>query len=173
MSADNGIYIGRFLAKNPSKDMKYEYRVCYAQAIENCDHTDDFPKELSDAAIVSYYGKSPVFHVALLANEYAHKLHSQHDWTEYGVCGINYDILFPTYTQEEADKIHDDYFENLQKQKDLAEKALNENIEVQQINKELQKIQKKMKPLREKEIELLDKWNKIRKEINEQHGLKW
>jgi len=104
MSADNGIYIGRFLAKcnddyEPSESGNpiYEYRVTHATAIENCDYAEDFPKEVTDAYRATYYGNVPVFKTSEEAYRQAGELAKLEPVLEYGISMIQYDVQFPGY----------------------------------------------------------------------------
>ena len=101
MSADNGIYVGRFL-KNEGG---FEYRVIHAQAIENCEY-----EELAQAYQVLYYGNSEVYdneHYAWIEAEklYDEIMESDCRICEYGIHMLTYDKPFPTMTREEAEKI--------------------------------------------------------------------
>lgn len=107
MSADNGIYIGRF--KNPAGG--FEYRVAEGMAIENCDYgVGDCPNELTDAYRVSYYANPRAKHFLVReeALQYAYKVAKEYTdggmFLEYGVCECHYDVPFPNFTYEEAEK---------------------------------------------------------------------
>jgi len=123
MSADNGIYIGRFKKTNG----KYEYRVICAQAIENCDYSTKysehkFPKKLIDGYRVNYYGKSPKFSCSRDAWMYAWKeydklMKGEYGICEYGVSQINYDVPFPKISSKEANEFADKYWEKVQDEK--------------------------------------------------------
>lgn len=112
MSADNGIYIGRF------KDEVgiVTFRVTHAQAIENCDYSDDFPNELTDASRVLYYGRSKVYtteaEAVQRANEIYHEImEGSCPILEYGVCQCWYDVPFPAMTPEEANEFQRKYWD--------------------------------------------------------------
>ncbi len=119
MSADNGVYIGRF----PGVGSSVEYRVIHAQAIENCDDSGNRPethdqafeghaqdREIVDWNRVSYYGNAKTFsnHAEafteaqkladdILSDEYCPIL-------EYGICDIVYDRPLLDLTVEEANR---------------------------------------------------------------------
>ena len=114
MSADNGVYIGRFTTKDdPSK---LEYRVIHAQAIDSCDLRQDLPDDVIRANIVMYYGQTNAVSEEE-AFEQAHNLHldiiRDGSFTEYGTCLMPYDIPFPEMTREEATKIVDDFWKEV------------------------------------------------------------
>jgi len=109
MSADNGIYIGKF-----PKDIGHEYRVIHAQAIENLeffDKEEDAKKYAGEnpRAIVEYFGGAPVysetraFHEAqrmekeILSDDFCPIL-------EYGISTITFKHPF-AYYQEHAHEI--------------------------------------------------------------------
>lgn len=116
MSADNGIYIGRFITKGKISgayeglDSKYEYRVIHAQAIENCDRDIHTPSKVTDAIRVSYYDTSPIFHSPEEAWKDANRLSAKELILEYGVSEIHYDEPFPTLTNEEAEVVITEYY---------------------------------------------------------------
>lgn len=110
MSADNGVYIGRFV-----KDGVYSYRVIHAQAIENCDQNDDFPEELRNSYIARYYGQAKEIFSKDKAFEAAKKIYdeimeSNFPIVEYGIQEIHYDIPFPRMTREEAAKYQNNFW---------------------------------------------------------------
>jgi len=115
MSADNGIYIGRFTGGKHG--YTYEYRVCEDAAIENCDKNDMIPMFLHEAYLVAYYGKSEVYNdhndawdrACELSNEIA----KDNGFTEYGICMIDYDEEFPGISLEEANNIIDKYWNHI------------------------------------------------------------
>lgn len=125
MSADNGVYIGRFKRVCSDRDhigsnqcdTGYEYRVIHAQCIENCDYDDRWAAELTDAYRVNYYGRADVCYTEDEAWQQAQALYKQivedpdgMGILEYGICCCNYDVPFPSLTVEQADKILDDDF---------------------------------------------------------------
>lgn len=87
MSADNGIYVLLTITeKGP------EYRVAYAQAIDNiygkfneelCRYEGDIP------AIVSVFGEAKVFHILNEALDFAEEMAYDHEYLEDGICVIN------------------------------------------------------------------------------------
>ena len=109
MSADNGIYIGRFNEENGPI-----YKVIHTQAIENCNKSPYWPEDLIDAEIVSYYGQAKTFNnpdtAMLLAITMEDEIESNDGFTEYGICQINYGQPFPTMTKEEAEQIIEDFW---------------------------------------------------------------
>lgn len=143
MSADNGIYIGRFLRKwrcgkcdggafpehsvrctkredYTRGDGSYVYRVITAQAIENCDEDYKFPKELTAAYRVEYYGRSEVFDSEEDAWNEARRLESEimgseFPVLEYGISMISYDVPFPDITPEVAASYIDWYWNQQEK----------------------------------------------------------
>ena len=111
MSADNGIFIGRFPTSDPYEDKDtFEYRVIEASAIENCDddpsfHTRDPNGELAEHYRVLYY-KSKYAKVFLDHDEawkYAQEFSKEFHILEYGVKEIQYDKPLLDKTYEEAD----------------------------------------------------------------------
>lgn len=88
MSADNGIYIGRF----PTADGGMEYRVIHAQAIENVDYGTE---EEQDLYRVLYFGSDSthppsVFTSRDEAYDYAHLIAEGYDILEYGVSELTF-----------------------------------------------------------------------------------
>lgn len=106
MSADNGIYIGRFPIDTPSR---YEWRVIHGQAIENC---SDDPRwaELVDAYRVLYFGGAEIFYNRDEAWLHARKLADECDILEYGVSEIEFDRPLVKMTAKEANKKLDDFW---------------------------------------------------------------
>jgi len=135
MSADNGIYIGRFLRWRCGKcdgwryleehsrhcmliakdKTEYIYHVIHAQAIENCDYDNKTPKKVTDAYRVYYYGSAPMHHTLDEALDRAFELEKEilgdnefgYGILEYGVSIIKYDKPFPKMALEEANAILD------------------------------------------------------------------
>jgi hypothetical protein len=111
MSADNCVAIGRFL-----EDGQYTYRVVHA-LIENCDNSDDFPKDVTDANRVLYFSESPVFADEATAFIEANRIYDDEiaeeeiPILEHGILFVQYDEPFPKMTKEEARKMIDDLFE--------------------------------------------------------------
>jgi len=128
MSADNGIYIARFVGS----DGNYEYRVAHAQAIENCDYSDRYPKQFIDATRVLYFGDSKVYKSHEEALERAREIERElvdEDpyemfYIEYGICDVCYDTPFPDMSMEEANRIVDEFWRSGLKK--LAQKELGE-----------------------------------------------
>lgn len=116
MSADNGIYIGRF-----KKGKGFEYRVIHTQNIENCDYDSQWPKKLTDASRVSFYADADVCYTEQEAWEQAKALYdATMEWAmviEYGVSMITYDVPFPKMTKREANKYHRDYWKRMEKKR--------------------------------------------------------
>ena len=113
MSADNGVYIGWF----PTADGGVEYRVIHAQAIDNTEDSDQFPNELTDAYIVSYYGDAEVYTNEDDANKKAVEIYKDimnDDFgcaiIEYGIQIIEYPRPFPKMTKQEAMDYEDQYW---------------------------------------------------------------
>lgn len=81
MSADNGVYIHKFLPG---------WKVCHAQAIENV-YSYDTRKGEIDYDKYNYkilnrlFGKSPIFKTREAAFEYAMRISNILGWTEYGI----------------------------------------------------------------------------------------
>ncbi len=145
MSADNGVYIGRFKhveCSRPLVDERgayydiedgYEYRVAHAQAIENCDYNSgfdsDIPKEVIDAYRVLTYGSVPIFTDKDSAYRQAQEL-AKLQPTEYGISEIHYDVPFPHYIADDATKIITDYdnkqdaTSQIEREKEVAVKCL-------------------------------------------------
>lgn len=120
MSADNGIYIGRFMrveSRNPLK-AKFEYRVIHAQAIENCDDSHDFPSEITDAYRALYYGGAPIFTDADEAHKQARELVTPEPILEYGISEIHYDIVFPSLSKADAEQAIDKYWKEREVEKE-------------------------------------------------------
>jgi hypothetical protein len=108
VSADNGCYCSRWIAKDGS----YEYRVAHAQAIENCDYG-----ELADAYRVLYFSSSEVYDNRKEALDEAIRLYDDLPICEYGICEIDYDVPFPFMTYREAEEVLDTYWKDFMKQK--------------------------------------------------------
>jgi hypothetical protein len=86
MSADNGVYVLKSpTASNPKE---FEYRVAYAMAIDNIyfgnENTEEGRRE-NDESRLYLFGKSTVFLDPDKAFEEAERIHSQYEWTEYGI----------------------------------------------------------------------------------------
>jgi len=91
MSADNGIFIGRFV----NKTGEYEYRVVHT----NASYIDDYTLLESDQERHSFIkqcwaGTTPYTDTESAYQEAA-KLYDECMIVEYGICPIYYDILFP------------------------------------------------------------------------------
>jgi hypothetical protein len=96
MSADNTVAIGKFTDG---------FRVVHAQAIENCDYADGFPKEETQAYRVVYYGDSEVFENEEAAHKQAIMLYNEMPFVEYGIQLIDYNEPFPSMTVKQAKKL--------------------------------------------------------------------
>jgi len=83
MSADNGIYIGKF----PTKDGWIEYRVIEAAAIEN---VADGNRMEQDAYRALYFGQAPATRSEDMALYWA-KEKSKQFYTEYGIKVLDFD----------------------------------------------------------------------------------
>lgn len=111
MSADNGIYIGRW--KN--EDGTEEFRVCHGfESSMSCftelEGPNASPKEWREAMMVYNWGNCPKeSNVHDLGDEIS-RLDREYEWTEYGLCQIDFEHPFPKMTQSEAKKILDDYW---------------------------------------------------------------
>ena len=87
MSADNGIYVLLTITeKGP------EYRVTYAQAIDNI--YGKFNEELSRyegdiPAIVSVFGEAKIFHTLNEALDFAEQMEYDYEYLEDGICVIS------------------------------------------------------------------------------------
>ena len=122
MSADNGIYIGRFYSFGlKSKKNRFEYRVIHTQAIENCDYAIQYPKKLIDASRVEYYGDADVCYTEQEAWEQAKAFYDEvmedDGILEYGMSRINYDVPFPKMTKREAHKYSESYWKRMAKKR--------------------------------------------------------
>ncbi len=99
MSADNGIYIGKF----------YEgYRVIHAQAIENCEGSPD--DDVTLAYINTYFGKAKVFRTSDEAWTEARYIYDQmrlDDFfiLEYGISEVQFNIPFPEMSEEKCKRL--------------------------------------------------------------------
>lgn len=100
MSADNGIYIGKF----PLEDGGFEYRVIHAQNIEDCDYGDDLG--LQDLTRVVYYKSSQaaIFHNEDYAWRWARELSKDYEILEYGISLIEYDRTLLAISHEKANE---------------------------------------------------------------------
>lgn len=114
MSADNGVYITRWI----SKDGSFEYRVAECQSIENCyvyDGDDENNKKLAEASRVLMFGRSTVLNEEEASREafriYEEILNDDMGICEYGISKINFDIEFPSMTSNEAREYVESYFE--------------------------------------------------------------
>lgn len=93
MSADNGIYILKYLDEN----MKLKFRVEHAQAIDNINYEPDYPKEkpvLNLRYTLWYFLNSPEFDNEKDTLEFACKLYEKWEYTEYGVCELDYSNIY-------------------------------------------------------------------------------
>lgn len=110
MSADNGIYIGEWIAE----DGKPEYRVTHACAIDNCYYDGIFPKKFIDAQVFNYFGRCEVFRDLDLARSEAFRMNDEiefNGWfTEYGICNLTFEYPFPQLTPEKAKEIENQYW---------------------------------------------------------------
>ncbi len=96
---NTGIYVGVF----PGTDGAKEYRVCYAEMLENTfegtltETGRQITKEVADAERYFYFGESPVFSNEDDAWKHARERHNQAVsrllW--WGVYQVNYDRPFP------------------------------------------------------------------------------
>uniref|UniRef100_A0A6M3KU23 Uncharacterized protein n=1 Tax=viral metagenome TaxID=1070528 RepID=A0A6M3KU23_9ZZZZ len=104
MSADNTIVVGRFLTKN---DSPY-YKVCHCQAVENCDYSNNYPKNLIDWYRVVYFYDAPTFYDKQISLEFAFSIEKDFEdeghFVEYGVAEIDYNTVLLDITAEEAQK---------------------------------------------------------------------
>ena len=90
MSSDNGIYI--LETTGP------EYRVAYAQAIDNLNFgSEDLGEEFDAYEVVKYFGQAKVYTDKNEAWVAASSLHDNCGYTEYGVCLIKADQSFQYY----------------------------------------------------------------------------
>lgn len=116
MSADNGIYIGKFPRANDPTI--FEYRVIHAQAIENCDDdpSGKFPNWLTDAYVVIYYGNAPTHFTEREALDIAGRMLAKVDTEdgicEYGICSIEYTRPMKSISYEQAKSLVDGYFDD-------------------------------------------------------------
>jgi hypothetical protein len=112
MSADNGVYVGVF----KDEQGNLTYRVTHAQAIENCDHSEDFPAELTHASRVSYFGNSEVFTDLTRALEKADEIYQEVADEgfpiEYGICVCEYNEPFPNMTVQEAAEFEEKFWKD-------------------------------------------------------------
>lgn len=99
MSADNGIYIGKF----PTADGKVEWRVAHAQAIENCDDGYELVGE-TDAWRVLIFGRSESYASEEEALQRAKTLADEVDYTEYGICSVDFNRPLLSISVEEAER---------------------------------------------------------------------
>ena len=112
MSADNGVYIARFI----SPKGQYEWRVAECQAICNCDYTDNIEQRILVQAIrVLYFGNKKPFikHENAIAESnriYNEILDDEFcPICEYGINEVHYDEPL-TMTYKQAEKYVDDYY---------------------------------------------------------------
>lgn len=100
MSSDNGVYCGVFPTSSGAK----EYRVIYAQAIDNVDFGD---QEMQDNTRVSYFGNAVSFGTLELAMEeasfLANKVLDEFGLLEYGISVLEFDRPLLNKTVEEAE----------------------------------------------------------------------
>ena len=115
MSADNGIYVARFLHPD-----SFEYRVAHLQNIENCDDDGNRPKghdqawegtprdkeEVDNYRVVAF-GRARLFFSLSEAIAYAQSMErdimeSSFPVLEYGICEIVYDRPILNKTRKEA-----------------------------------------------------------------------
>jgi hypothetical protein len=103
MSADNGIYIGKFPTN--SECTEFEYRVIEAAAIENVDYGT---KAKQDAYRVSYFGRTErVFSDRKEALVFAHDWAEEFDILEYGVCELKFDRPLVSMSEDKIKRILD------------------------------------------------------------------
>lgn len=123
MSADNGIYVlsTPTIIKGPKGDIEVkEYRVAYAQAIENIYYYKKGP--LRDAELVRYFGESKVYHSRIDALVFAHnkarQIVEECGILEYGVSEIEWPDPFPQMIRDAAERLlkdeHNRVFEEVQ-----------------------------------------------------------
>jgi hypothetical protein len=111
MSADNGVYI----LESPTRDGGREWRVDECQNIEDC----DIP-EVGDAYLVTKFSRSKVYTDYPAAVTAAWSMHEEilaecvedgvPPIVEYGVSELSHQDPFPTMTEEEADRMIEQFF---------------------------------------------------------------
>lgn len=87
MSADNGIYIGKF---------PEGYRVIHAQSIDNLNYYPYLSKEYIEMLKV-YFKDSKIFKSKKKAIMYAIVLSNKIDILEYGICDLG---VFPSFKED-------------------------------------------------------------------------
>ena len=89
MSADNGIYIAKFLDG---------YKVIEASAIDNLDF---YPKgsEENRKEWQSYFGKAKTFKTEAEAVHYAYELYRECDICEYGIVNLGEGVEFDPFNE--------------------------------------------------------------------------
>lgn len=113
MSADNGIYILKTKAVEPTPESDFEYRVAHTTNIEDiywdaegaCYREDGrFTPEIA----FEYFGKAPVFTSPHEAWEHAKELAKTITILEYGIGMLEHgDQVFQEFTPEELERFHD------------------------------------------------------------------
>lgn len=109
MSADNGIYI--LVTKSATSRTGKEYRVIYAQAIDNMEFGKT--QEEKEYSLVCSFGnpKTALFQVRDAAILHAHEMAKNYSYLEYGVREIDYSHReFPKIDWQVAVKFWDDYW---------------------------------------------------------------
>lgn len=95
MSADNGIYVLQTCKAVSSGDIKYEYRIAHAQAIDNFDYYENTSTEKLKEYMVDIWGDSKVYGNRRDALQAAHELADGYEILEYGVRVIKTNYIFP------------------------------------------------------------------------------
>ena len=95
MSADNGIYVLQTCKAVSSGDIKYEYRIAYAQAIDNFDYYENTSTKKLKEYMVDVWGNSKVYGNRRDALQAAHELADGYEILEYGVRVIETNYIFP------------------------------------------------------------------------------
>lgn len=110
MSADNAILIAQF----PDG-----YRVIHCQASENCDDSEAYPSYVTDCYRVLYFADAPLFTNVDDARKCAFDFEEQYEYVEYGICSVDYDRPLLSMSEKEASDKLDEYFTNLNKNKEV------------------------------------------------------
>ena len=107
MSADNGIYIGRFpKTANPYNvklhEADVEYRVIHAQAIDNLDFKVPEDMDYNPREVMSYFENAPVFAdeksaVTEAYRMYKEQMESDCPIVEYGISEIRFSQPYQFY----------------------------------------------------------------------------
>ena len=106
MSADNGIYVGKFPTVDPNN---FEYRVIHAQAIENLSYETPDNCDYSPEEVVRYFGQAYPFSDEKRAQDSALRMEKEIlsddicPILEYGISSITFRFTMQYYRNHEKE----------------------------------------------------------------------